>query len=531
MSQSDAAMRPGVGGANVPAPMQSAAGVTNLPVALPQSFGTNAWLSVRWIISFPALMGLLLAAAALIGARQRLPDPDTWWHIAVGQHILDTHTWPTTDPYSFTATGVHWIAYEWFGEVLMAFAAHVGGFLGLGILHFSLVAIVTMLLYYYAYVRSGNWKAACLATGIVLPIASAIYSPRPQLFGYVFLLVTLICLELFRQGHSKALWILPPVFLIWVNTHGTFVFGLAAMGAYYAGGLVNFELGGLAAERWTPRQRVQLSFTFLLCCIALLITPYGTEIAAYPALMATSQPFNIANIQEWQPLSFGIGVGKYFLNLVLLVFVAHIFFPVRYRLAELAMLLFGVYAACVHIRFVLIFVMFFVPILAMFLAKWMPSYDPKKDYYALNFVVIAVLALSMLKVMPGQEKLAGLVAKDYPTGAIKYLRAHPHPTGMFNEYFYGGYLIWQLGPQQKVFIDGRADLYEYSGVFQDYMKIATLDRETLPLLQRYHITSCLIDKKGPLATLLAASGDWKQEYSDENSAIFVQSRPPAPAGN
>jgi len=511
--------------------MQSAAGVTNLPVAVPDGFGTAAWVTARKFFSFPVLMGLLLAAAALFGARERLPDPDTWWHIAVGQHILDTHSWPTTDPYSFTAAGVHWIAYEWLGEVMMAFAAHLGGLLGLGILHFSLVAMVTMLLYYYAYVRSGNWKAACIATAIVLPIASAIYSPRPQLFGYVFLLVTLICLELFRQGNSKALWILPPMFLIWVNTHGTFVFGLAVMGVYYAGGLFDFQLGGLVAERWTPRQRVQLLFTFLLCCIALLITPYGTEIAAYPVLMAATQPFNIANIQEWQPLTFGLGVGKYFLNLVLLVFAAHIFFPVRYRLAELGMLLFGVYAACSHIRFVLIFVMFFVPIVAMFLAKWMPPYDPKKDYHALNLVVIALLAVTMIKILPGQAKLSEVVAKDYPTGAIQYLHEHPKPAGMYNEYFYGGYLIWQLGPQHKVFIDGRADLYEYTGVFQDYMKIATLDRETLPLLQRYNITSALIDKKGPLATLLAASQDWKQEYSDENSAIFVRSRTPAPAGN
>lgn len=531
MSQSDAAMRAGVGGVNVPPPLESAAGVTNLPVAVPEGIATAVWLHARKLVSFPALMAILLSVAALIGARERLPDPDTWWHIAVGQQILNTHTWPTTDPYSFTAQGVHWIAYEWLGEVFMAFAAHLGGLLGLSILYYSLIALVTMLLYYYAYVRCGNWKAACVATGIMLPIASAIYSPRPQLFGYVFLLVTLICLERFRQGHSRALWILPPMFLVWVNTHGTFVFGLAAMGVYFAGGLVDFKLGGLAAERWTPRQRVQLLFTFLLCCAALLVTPYGTEIAAYPALMAATQPLNIANIQEWQPLSFGIGVGKYMLALLLAVFLAHVFFPMKYRLAEMGMLLFGVYAACVHIRFVLIFVMIFVPIVALFLAKWMPSYDPKKDYYALNLVVIMLLAVSMVKIMPGQAQLAETVAKDYPTGAIQYLREHPQPTGMFNEYFYGGYLIWQLGPQHQVFIDGRADLYEYSGVFQDYMKIATLDRKTLPLLARYHITSCLIDRKGPLATLLAASPDWKQTYADDNSAIFIRSQSPAFAGN
>ena len=92
---------------------------------------------------------------------------------------------------------------------------------------------------------------------------------------------------------------------------------------------------------------------------------------------------------------------------------------------------------------------------------------------------------------------------------------------MFNDYGYGGYLIWQLGPQHKVFIDGRADLYEYSGVLQDYMKIVNLDREALSLLRKYDIQSCLVNRKDAVATLLAASPDWKQVYSDDLSAIFV----------
>ena len=122
-------------------------------------------------------MGILLAGSF---ARRVtlciLPDPDTWWHIAVGQHIIDTHRWPTSDPYSFTAPGVHWIAYEWLGEVAMALAARMGGLLGIQSCRSALVAIVTLLLYYYAYVRCGNWKAACVATGLLLPIASVIFS-------------------------------------------------------------------------------------------------------------------------------------------------------------------------------------------------------------------------------------------------------------------------------------------------------------------------------------------------------------------
>ena len=102
---------------------------------------------------------------------------------------------------------------------------------------------------------------------------------------------------------------------------------------------------------------------------------------------------------------------------------------------------------------------------------------------------------------------------------------------MLNDYTYGGYLIWQLGVQQKVFIDGRTDLYEYSGVFQDYVRIVNLDPDALSLLGKYDIQSCLIKRDSAFATLLAASPEWKQTYADDLSAIFVRSHVPAPARN
>jgi hypothetical protein len=476
------------------------------------------------LISFPVMMGSLLVAVALVSARTRLPDPDTWWHIAVGDLILKTHAWPTHDIYSFTATGAPWIAYEWVGEVAMA-VGQKSGLVGLSAILMALVAVITVLMYYYAYLRCGNSKAACAATATTLPIAGAIFTLRPQLLGYVFLLVTLILLERFRQGHRKAIWFLPPLFMIWVNTHGTFAFGMAMIGLYYVSGLFKFRIGGLSAEPWTQKDRLQLSLVFLLSLLALLITPYGSELAAYPLEMSLMQPFNIANIQEWQSLTFGLGVGKYLLGLMLVFFLAHVLVPVRYRLHEIIMLLFGAFSACVHIRFVLIFMMFLAPVIGTILTQWIPPYDAKKDKPALNLIIIALMGVSVWMLLPNKKALNKIVDDDYPVGAVEYLRQHPHPTGTFNEYGYGGYLIWQLGPQYKVFIDGRADLYEYAGVFQDYMKIANLNASAMQLLSRYAITSCLVQKTSTLATLLAASPDWRLEYSDKASVLYSRVHP------
>jgi len=112
----------------------------------------------------------------------------------------------------------------------------------------------------------------------------------------------------------------------------------------------------------------------------------------------------------------------------------------------------------------------------------------------------------------------------YPRQAVEYLREHPVAGPMFNEYGWGGYLIWKLGPEHKVFIDGRADIYEYAGVLSDYLRISQLDPDTLFLLRKYEVEGCLLERKAPLATLLAALPDWERVYSDKVSTLFVHKR-------
>jgi hypothetical protein len=479
-------------------------------------------LYLRNLASFPAMMAVLIVGLALVGAQSRLIDPDTWWHITAGDQILKTHTWPTSDTYSFTASGAAWIAYEWLGEVFMALAARAGGLAGLALFQKALVVALTLLLFYYAWLRSANSKAACVASVILLPVAPVVFTLRPQLMGYVFLVLTLICLEQFQQGHDKSLWFLPLLFVVWANIHGTFVFGLVVIGLYWVTGLVSFQAGRLTATALAPKRRVKLLLTLLACLLAILVTPYGSQIAANPIEMATAQPLNIAHIQEWQPLSLSNPLGTYILFFAVVLFIAQVTLRIQYRLEELAMLVFGLYAACAHLRFAMIFVLFVIPVVARILTQWIPPYDASIDKPLLNIVVIVVVLVAMIKFRPSTHTIEKAVASDYPAYAVEYLRQHPQNTGMFNEYGWGGYLIWQLSPEHKVFIDGRADLYEYSGLFPDYMAIISAQSDALRVLARHNIQSCLVRRNEALDALLTATPEWKQVYSDDVSAIFVR---------
>src|ERR1700680_5126767 len=86
------------------------------------------------VFSFAAMLGMCLVAMVFYWLRPFNVDPDLWWHIKYGQSILATHHWPTTEQYSFTVGGQHWLAYEWLGDILLATVYQVGGLRGLGVL-------------------------------------------------------------------------------------------------------------------------------------------------------------------------------------------------------------------------------------------------------------------------------------------------------------------------------------------------------------------------------------------------------------
>lgn len=483
----------------------------------------------KWF-SFPAFLGAILVAANFAIVRGLRLDPDTWWHLKYGDMILQTGRWPTVDTWSFTVHGMPRIAYEWGGEVLTALAYRMGGLRGMDVLLITLTSIIVILTYYFAWLRCRNSYAAFFATFILLPIAVLCFTLRPQLIGYIFLLVTLILLERFRLGEQKNLWAVPVIFLLWVNTHGSFTLGFMVLGLYWLGGLISFDSGGLYAVRWRPEQRLHMELVGLLSVAVLPLTPYGTRLAAVPFDVATSLPLNLADINEWQPLNFGFWQAKLLLVVLFGFIVAQIAFRLRFRLEEFGLFAAVVYLAMVHGRFAILYAIVLAPLIASVFVRWAPVYDPKIDKHAVNAVLLFAALIAMVLYLPSERTLRRNIPNELPVKAVRYLLDHSISGRMFNDYGYGGYLVWALAPQRKVFIDGRGDVYEWAGVFSDYADVVDLKPDALAVLQSYRVDFCLIRPQGALATLLRGTPDWKEIYTDTVSAIFVRqaTRSPLP---
>jgi len=515
---------------DAPGTGQTFADHADTPSALPITSRTSPLLILKQVVSFPALFAALLVVALFVPMRSFTVDPDLWWHLKVGHDILTSHHWPTADTYSFTAPGAPWMAYEWLGETLLAAVQRARGLRGLLALDLAIGAAVVQALYGLAWLRSRNAKAAFVTCALFLNLTAVSFNLRPQMLGYLFLVVTLIILERFRQGHAGTMWLLPLLFLIWVNTHGSFLIGLLAFGVYAASGLVGIRRGGLESIRWTPVQRLQLGLVLLASLIALVVTPYGTKLAVYPLDMAFAQPINVASIQEWQSMPFNTLVGEQFLALWVGLLLAQIILGLTWPLPELILFLAGIVAACLHLRFIMLFVPFATPVFAVILSRWFSPYEPAKDKYALNALLMIAIVAGMVRFFPSEKQLQSRVSEHWPVKAVRYLEQHPPPRPMFNNYKYGGYLIYTLDGPNKVFIDGRGDIYERAGVFGDYRSISWIEPKALTLLGIYHIQSCLLERDEALGTLLAASPQWQKAYSDQLSVLFVRRQADLGAG-
>jgi len=138
-------------------------------------------------------------------------------------------------------------------------------------------------------------------------------------------------------------------------------------------------------------------------------------------------------------------------------------------------------------------------------------------------VALAIVILSF----PTPQDLETQVRSKSPVAAANYIRTAGLSGNMANEYEFGGYLIWAL-PEHKVFIDGRSDVYEWTGVLAHFARWMTLQEDPAILLQRYRISYCLLSAGSPMANVLPHLPGWREVYSDKVARDFGLTAPGSP---
>ena len=484
---------------------------------------------LRRAFSFLTMLAFLLVTLEFIMTRGSVLDPDIWWHMRNAEYLFQHHQLPRADMYSFTVAGHPWINHEWLAEIPYYLAWRAGGLSGINAMMFATISLIFLGLLYLSYIETRHFKAAMVACSFLTFIASVSFGPRTILFGYLYLVLLLIILQRFRQKGSAPLWLIPPLFCLWANTHGSWSLGLIVFSIITAAGFVQGSWGRVDAERWTPSQMGKLVVTGLASIAALFVNPFGSRLVLYPLDMAFRQKLNISHVAEWVSVDFHDLRGKLVLALVLSLLVSALVRRTRWRLGEIALVLFALYSGLTYIRFLFLLAIVIAPVVTKIL-DFVPQYRPEADTPIINALVICLMVGSIIYYWPRSPELQKSISERYPAEALVYLKAHPPNGNVLNFYLWGGYLGWK-DRELEVFVDSRVDIFEYAGVLKDYLDLLGLE-QSKAILDKYKIRYVLMPQPGgysesAMTYVLEHDPEWKAIYSDKLS-VFMERVDPTP---
>src|SRR6185369_8156240 len=398
---------------------------------------------------------VLLAMVFVLAVRQSVSiDPDLWWHLKAGQQIIDTRSIPHTDDYSFTKQGSEWVAHEWLSEVIMDAIYRVTGLTGL-VTIFSLIIVIALWLTYRRC--EGRPYAASIAIVLGAGASFPLFGVRPQMLT---LLLASVYIALLEQLDKRRIWWLVPLMLLWVNLHAGFALGLALIGLYIVRAVLDGE--------WS--QIRPLLIVLLLCTAVVPLNPNGFRMFSYPYETLTS-PSMAAFIEEWASPDFHKVTYLPLLILLLSLFAVLALSPRRPRLGEVFLVLITALGALRSVRHIPIFALFAAPVFAKHLwaiasergwARLLTAAETRPTSFKLliNVVLlIAPLALGVWRLWFFASHQRYYESIRNPVAAVEFFKSQHLPAPIYNRYGWGGYLIYKLYPEYRVYIDGRADVY------------------------------------------------------------------------
>jgi hypothetical protein len=497
--------------------------------------------------------------AALSLGMKPLADPDLWWHLKTGQWILEQGSLPSEDPFSYTApaqlssSALRSLRSQWLGQLLMYLTYDLGGYPGLNFFRALLIIIPFLLIFFFSVRRGSEPLTVLLVISpalLIILTTSVLAFERPQAFSFSLTVLLVLVLGKLREGPRQWTWALLLLLLlaIWINLHGGFILGVVLTAAYGAGLAAEWLVH---KEKGASRALAHLGGGMLLLLAgALAVTPAlyqyfsGFLLGTIRALLGDGG--DAANLRgqilEYRSLWSAYRDFGYVSSLFVIAFMglATLGLAVRYwRRRKVDFPESFVFVVIVIFGFSYVRgSLFALVLLPLLFAGAAGSVMGKERWlFSVAFLSLSlVVGFSVLKSTPWQLRpLAvqrdGWIDVEFPAGAVDFVRSHNLQGPMFNKLEWGGYLIWQLYPEYKVFIDGRIIDRR---VALSYLSVRGAEgawKRTLDVFgvnfMLFEIVNQTVGFPPPvlLQFLVEETEEWKPVFIQYNSVLFLRNAP------
>jgi len=482
-------------------------------------------LSHKQIVRLGAL-GVLFAlfSVTILLGKGYIVDPDIWWHLKVGDWIVQHQAVPLVGILSRTAATRPWVAYSWGFEVFLSRIYAWLGLMGFAYFGILLSLLVSIVLFGTCFALCRRFWLSWLLT--LLGTFAYVYAlyPRPVFLSMMlFNIMLCLLLKAQRSGRIRVLYCIPLLFLIWANLHIQFVYGLAALGLYIVVAAVVRLASRLSLDvsalRTSSLPLSRLSAIFAASVTACCINPYSYRLfVVVVGYSRATRTYSV--IQELQSPDFNS-----LTCFVFLVALMTAFYVVGSRKQidpfQLSLMVIGSLCAFRTVRdswFAAI------PAILLLADVTVKPTDQDRVFTPLELVSLAsstavlvfLLAINMGFTARGIDYS---VSMQFPVDAANFVRRVEPPGPIYNDFDWGGFLTWYL-PQYPVSIDGRNDLYGDKFV-ADYFAFRFGDRtDGDPYLDEAGIV--LLNKDAQLAKLLKHDSRFRCVYEDRLADVFLR---------
>ncbi len=483
---------------------------------------------------------VILILTILIYYPSTVHDYDVWYHLKFGEHFVTNHTFKLDHSiFSWTKADPNWRYGIWVGSSILYLAYKLFDVYGLYIIQWLIFLTIIWLYLRFIKLIGDSLGIIHILSLLLVFIAlnlTALYI-KPELFTTLLFTITA-----FIYFHSKVtgkhfFLLYPGILFLWVNTHGGYLIGLVFITLCLAGEWANY----LKLIGFPKKSLVYLTGSVLASYIAVLFNPYG--FSYHVGIIKTFITPDYSNyalqvfawIDMWRylfPVDFAFRFSNTawilmlmissFLALLIYAYIKKGFLDITLILLSLVFWFQGMQQARITI---------FLPIIWMFamlyVLKKIDLLHIKKRFAVPGLILFMAVSIYIadisLIVLDDRSWFGGNIKVYNPEKEVQFIKTHKLQGPIFNDYLIGGYLIWSLYPDYKIFIDPRYGPY-WKEVGPDYFNLLkNLDAENLQkFIMKYPFKIVLLHmREMPLITMFVSLPDWRLLYFNNTAVIIV----------
>lgn len=491
---------------------------------------------MKWIIL------TLLFFLIIFITSQPVYDPDIFWHLRTGEWICENKGLPETDPFSFTTSPYAYkrlwapfiLKQYWLSEIILYGIWGLFGIWGIVGLRVLIFLSITSILYIYMRRRAVGIYSSIFFLIPVLITFHNYTADRPVLISYLMAVVVFFLIEEMRvkeRVHLSYIVLLPLVMPLWANMHGGFMLGIMIIGIYLIAEIIDIARG-----------KRRPSYLLLILPFSSLLSFLNPNLyKAFPSMLEVERGLASKAVTEFKgPIYFASELNLYFFIVILAVVVslyilsviANLIRKKGVEISHIPLFLFLTALSLTSKRYIPFLVFIVMPIIAEGLSGLTDRVLKRVEKGAMAFILIAILFISS-DIFPKTVFKMPPLSQGYffPIDAVDFIKGNNIKGNIFNNYEWGGYLMWELRAN-GIFIDTRGIDY---GMVEAYGRVEGCSRNLImgipqwkAILDAYRIDLVfmpsvnIVGSMPALIPCLVSDKEWRLIYKDPIAFIFIR---------